>query len=424
MPKRPASEPPGPPPKRLRPNFVPHIKRLSDELFLRIASFLPIIDLTSCQMVSKRFSRIAIDGQIWKALFYRRFVRPRASRIPGVSRAPASSLHYSSRNSRWLEDEGLVRTSATNWKELYKLRHNWNRGICGVSEIDITANALPPPIPPLLVRLHEGVVFTADLTRGLRAWKLRRNSEEILIASGDLYQGSADLDAYGAPTAMAVDEDSNTKKAVNIVVGFERGGFGVYQLDMSRSSSTFTLRYIHPRNNLSPGNSSHGPMITSIAYCTPCLLTMTASQVFTVYRFTGSADIGEGKDIPDAHSRMMHAPKILSSLRSHTVWPPLSLSLRRSAQNSVIACIVYAFPLYVAGWSVGIQELRFSDDADRVMDSRIATAVPSGFNPLSATAGSSPASSPTSRSGTGSRSQSLTNTTPLAQPTCLSYAHP
>lgn len=165
MPKRPVSEPSEPPPKRLRPNSIPHIKRLSDELFLRIASFLPITDLTSCQMVSKRFSRIAIDGQIWKALFYRRFVRPRASRIPGLSRAPASSLHYSSRNSRWLEDEGLVRTSATNWKDLYKLRHNWNRGICGVSEIDITANALPPPIPPLLVRLHEVREFTSTLWR-------------------------------------------------------------------------------------------------------------------------------------------------------------------------------------------------------------------------------------------------------------------
>lgn len=153
MAKRRALEPLEPLPKRLRPNFIPHIKQLSDELFLRIASFLPITDLTSCQRVSKRFSRIATDGQIWKALFYRRFVRPRASRIPGALRAPPSSLHYSSRNSKWLEDEGLVRTSETNWKELYKLRHNWNRGICGVSEIDITANA--PPIPPLLVKLHE-----------------------------------------------------------------------------------------------------------------------------------------------------------------------------------------------------------------------------------------------------------------------------
>lgn len=270
-------------------------------------------------------------------------------------------------------------------------------------------------------------MFTVDSARGLRAWELRKDSEENPIASANLYQGSVDLKVYGAPTAIAVDEDSDVKKTVNISVGFERGGFGVYQLDMTRSSSTFTLSYIHTRNNSSPGNSPHGPMIISMACCMPYLLTMTASQLFTVYRFTGSADINidESKDIPDARDRMMHVPKILSSLRSHTVWPPLSLSLRRSAQNSVFACIVYAFPLYVSGWSVGIQELRFSDDADGVMDSRITTAVPSGFNPLPASiTGSSPAISPAQRSGTGSRSQLLASDTPLAQPTCLSYTHP
>lgn len=272
------------------------------------------------------------------------------------------------------------------------------------------------------------MVFTVDSAHGLRAWKLRRDSEESLIASADLYRGSLDPSKYGAPTAMAVDEDSDTKKAINIVVGFKRGGFGVYQLDMARSSPTFTLHYIHARNNSFPGNGSHGPMITSMACCMPYLLTMTASQLFTIYRFTGSADIDidESKDIPDVRDRMMYAPKILSSLRSHTVWPPLSLSLRRSAQNSIIACIVYAFPLFVSGWSVGIQELRFSDDVDGVMDSRIATAVPSGFNPFSATTTTepSPASSPAPRSSTGSRSQLLATDTPLSQPTCLSYTHP
>ncbi|KAI5841466.1 hypothetical protein DFP73DRAFT_555865 [Morchella snyderi] len=424
MPKRPASESPEPSSKRHRPNVVPYIKRLSDELFLRIASFLSISDLTSCQRVSKRFSRIATDGQIWKALFYRRFVRPRASRIPGVSRAPPSSLHYSSRNSRWLEDEGLARTSATNWKQLYKLRHNWNKGICRVSEVDISANEplppLPPPVPPLLVRLHEGMVFTVDSTHGLRAWKWR-NLKKSPIANADLYQSSLDPGSYGAPTAMAIDEDCGAAKVVNITVGFEKGGFCVYQLDMEMSSSTFRLRYIDPRNGPPPGNSSHGPMIISMAYCTPYLLTMTASQLLTAYRFEGSDDIeiDGSKGSAEDRERMMHAPKILTSLHSHTVWPPLSLSLRRSAQSSVIACIVYAFPLYISGWSVGIQELRFSDDADGVHDSRIATAVPSGFNPVP---NLSPASPPAQ--SVGSKSHSQANDVPLAQPTCLSYTHP
>lgn len=141
--------------KRHRPSFVPFITRLSDELLLRIASFLPVNDLISCQRVSRRFERISCDGQIWKALFYSRFVRPRASRIPGLAREPPSSLHYSSRDSRWLQDEELARTSETKWKVLYKLRHNWNRGSCGVSKINIAGTPLLlPPLPPL-IKLHE-----------------------------------------------------------------------------------------------------------------------------------------------------------------------------------------------------------------------------------------------------------------------------
>jgi hypothetical protein len=156
MSKRPPPESPIQSAKRHRPDIVPHITRLSDELLLRIASFLRVSDLISCQRVSKQFERVAHDSQIWKALFYDRFVRPRAWRIPGLARAPPSSLHYSSRNSKWLQDEGLARNSGTKWKDLYKLRHNWNRGSCSVSEINIAENPPPPPpLPPLMIRLHE-----------------------------------------------------------------------------------------------------------------------------------------------------------------------------------------------------------------------------------------------------------------------------
>jgi hypothetical protein len=164
MSKRPAPEPPNRLPKRRRLDSTSHIARLSDELLLRIASFLHINDLASCQRVSRRLERISCDGQIWKARFYARFVRPRAARIPGLAREPAS-LHYSSRNSRWLQDGELARTSGTKWKVLYKLRHNWNRGSCSVSKINIAEN---PPLPPLMIRLHEvytSPVFWLGLTR-------------------------------------------------------------------------------------------------------------------------------------------------------------------------------------------------------------------------------------------------------------------
>jgi len=136
--RRPSSSSPEPfesAPKRHRPNRTTPILRLSDELFLRICFNLPICDLASFQLVSHRCSRIAVDGQIWKALYYQQFVLPRALRIRGLVRGQLGD--YSSRRSRWLGEEGIAREVGTNWKALYKLRHNWARGSCGVRGIDV-----------------------------------------------------------------------------------------------------------------------------------------------------------------------------------------------------------------------------------------------------------------------------------------------
>lgn len=120
--------------KRHRPNRSTPILRLSDELFLRICHGLSPTDLASFQLVSHRCSRIAVDGHIWKALYYRRFVLPRVLRIRGLGREQVGD--YSSRTSRWLDDDKLVQAEGTNWKARYKLRHNWTQGSCGLRKIN------------------------------------------------------------------------------------------------------------------------------------------------------------------------------------------------------------------------------------------------------------------------------------------------
>lgn len=121
-----------PPPKRIRQYDAPsaHLTRLSDELFVRIASYLNTRDLASFQRVSRRCQRIAIDSQVWRVLFHRRF-SPRSR----LQRPSASSTAISSGP----QDVGY---QYTNWKGLYKLRHNWNAGSCGIREIDITTSEL------------------------------------------------------------------------------------------------------------------------------------------------------------------------------------------------------------------------------------------------------------------------------------------
>ncbi len=131
---------------------------LSDELLIRILSFLQLEHLLSSLPVSRRFHRLASDSQLWKALYYSRFVLPRAMRIPGFRDGAGanSRLHYSGRRALWVDGRqgGLVRELMNagiqphtgeedlrredlNWKRQYKIRHNWSRGKCTVEELRI-----------------------------------------------------------------------------------------------------------------------------------------------------------------------------------------------------------------------------------------------------------------------------------------------
>ncbi|KAI5787208.1 hypothetical protein EDC01DRAFT_617762 [Geopyxis carbonaria] len=440
-------------------NTTSHITRLSDELFLRIVHHLSTRDLAAFQVVNKRCARIAVDGQVWKALYYRRFVRPRASRIPGVLRdAGNGKLHYSSKNSRWLEEDDVARSTGTDWKRLYKLRHNWSIGSCGINTIDISGTGYK--FTPSL----QGILFTADASRGLCAWRVR-GTQDSLIAEGNLYKfreeepdGLFPAEVVGTPTALAVDEESGiagSEGTINVTVGFSNGGFQIHQLDMvSEKLPVFRLRYIHKETGIL---GIRPRAITSMAVLGPYISTMR-SQTWTIYDFSQSSDrsshplAGAGQiapqAIPTTRYRMMpsllHAPQILESLESCTSWPPLSLSLRRSVNRCILASIVFTYPLFGTGWSVGIQELRFSTSysgrgSNRTLleGSRIAATTKPGFSPIinsprsfsaAATSGSSSPISGSNQArgcdGPGSWHGSQQEDPPLARPTSLSYCHP
>ncbi|KZF20712.1 hypothetical protein L228DRAFT_284656 [Xylona heveae TC161] len=391
MPKRPREDVDdlSRPAKRSRFSSFDKISPLSDELLLRIFSNLPISTLALCQRISHRFYDIAGDSQLWKSAYYTRFVRPRASRIPGIRDhgSTAGSLQYSSKVSRWLDDHELVKSgSQTNWKRQYKLRHNWSRGSCDVREIQVAER---PCAPPLLVRLHQGIVFTVDLTCGLRAWTVKGNHKLLAIVA--LRRGTPDGPGNIAPTSMGVDVQDSNPDLVNVAIGFEDGQFSIYAL--KKSAGKFIHRFSH-------APSSAG-MISAIAFAAPYLLAMTEGQLLSLYRF--SLDSAQQPEL------RMEAPHLLCSLQSHTVWPPLSLSLRPSSQN-ILASIAYALPTYPSGWSVGLQELRLTLDGE-IKESRIASAVEQGFQSLSMS------------SAAASFSSTLTDQMP-SKPTSLSYSHP
>ena len=334
---------------------------------------------------------MAGDSQLWKARFYNRFVRPRASRIPGIRdrEQSATSLHYSSKLSKWLDDEYLVkRGSATNWKRQYKLRYNWSRGSANVSETQLGEY---PPKHPMLLRLHEDIVVTADSVAGLRAWLLKGNDR--LIATRPICTDEQNRTA--GPTSLSIDRVQSRKDRVNIAVGYDDGSFAIYTLQ--RNERRFACRYVHA--------PSRNGKINTLAYTSPYLMTMTEAPILSLYRFghepdeissnfetpsdrvgnmdsfsTGAPsrdvdDVAAGAGENDAEvddDEMAWPPTLISSLRSQTVHPPISLAIRASA-TSVVASIAYAIPDLTSGWSVGLQEIRITPEG-AIVDSRTASA--------------------------------------------------
>ena len=359
---------------------------LSDELLIHILQLLPLETLVQCQRLSRRFYTLAGDSQIWKNIYYTRFVLPRALRIPGIRNASRDdALNFSSRRSLWLGEDALVNPvdgKKTNWKGQYKLRHNWSIGACEIQEIHV---ADQPAVLSTQVKLAEKVVVTADKDEGLRAWNLK---DKGLIAK-HLLEGDV------IPTCLAVDE-LHSKSGLGIAVGYMDGGWGIWRLDTK--DKKFVPAYKHPE-------SSNGKL-GAVAYAYPYILTITDSQCLSLYTFSCE------KDPELSHVDLSSTPRLLVSLQSHTSWPPLSLSLRPTSSH-LIASIAYTLPVYPHGYSVGIQELHLSPLTGYITSSRLASALPQGFTSLS---------SPASRSPRDNSFSSIEY--PSAPPTSLSYAHP
>lgn len=393
---------------------VDRLSKLSDELLVRILSFLPVSSLLTSQRqvwpeqphvvltdksrICKKYSQLAVDSELWKAAYYRTFVLPRASRIPGIKNPGAHDrLHYSSRLSRWLDDGALVKQGAnTKWKQQYRLRHNWSRGKCVVSEI--VASKRTPELP-LLVMLSNRTIFAADSIEGLRAWSVD-NERELLAATNF---NAITVEGLQLPVSMAIDSNDKTEKSERVVLGFENGSFSIYAL--RRDKRRFDLLFNHPA-------SSNG-MLSALAISSPYLLTMTEDHLLSLYVFDETEDNEDGRLDP---------PRLLYSLRSHTAWPPVSLSLRTTA-TSMTAAIAYSLPTYLSGWTVGVQELNLSHKGE-LLGSRLATAADEHSFTLSAyRSDPSPSTRPPSPSPHLSE-RSLASTTSNSKPTSMSYSHP
>ena len=289
----------------------------------------------------------------------------------------------------------MRRGGRTNWKRQYKLRHNWSKGSCAVDEIQVAEQA---PVPPFLVQLHDGMIFMADQTDGLRAWSSkgeRKMQAQSLFAERN----------QGPPTALGIDSHGDLPNITRVIVGFENGTFGLYTL--KHGEDHFVPQYNHEP-------SSNG-VVSAVALTYPYAVTMTATQRLSLYRF-------REQSVDKRNSETLDAPLLLHSLKSNTVWPPLSTSLRLT-ESTIVVSIAYALPTYLSGWTVGLQEV-WIDRAGQLLKSRLASAIDQHYRPLAFS--SPPMVHHLPMPGPGSLATSTTMELRHihSKPTSLSYAHP
>lgn len=350
----------------------------------------------ACRL-SHRYRSLAADNHLWKALYYSKFVYPRASRLPGIRNLDdrSGNVQLSSKPSKWLDEEHLVAPGKqTDWKSQYRLRHNWSKGNCAVSEIEI---AVETRVPPVVVQLHDGVIYIADAD-GLRAWSAK--DDRKLLAHHPVTTRKRRI-----PVSMGIDMQERQDSMSRLIIGFENGSFDLYTLD--KRAGRFYDSYQHPP-------STNG-VITAVSMTWPYVITMTATQILSIYRFEQGCENA-------AHDGILTAPTLVHSLRSRTALPPLSTSLRSTTQGFIVA-IAYTVPTYLSGWTVGIQEIHFDRDGN-LIESRLASAIEAHYRSMSHTV------SPMVHHLVGPTPPHVAMSTALelrqihSKPTSLSYTHP
>lgn len=249
-----------------------------------------------------------------------------------------------------------------------------------------------------MVRFHDAILVTVDSVTGLSAWSMK--GENRVLATMAL-PGSQD-ENIGTPTALAIDTSNSGSGTINIAIGFSDGVLSIYHFMVEQQN--FLRRYA----NIS---TSHGA-VRAIAYSSPHLLAMTDAKLLSLYYLNQTSGIQERRT-----EQLM--PRLLSSLKSHNAWPPFSLAIRSSSTN-VFASITYAMPTFLAGWSVGLQELRLTSDG-KILESRLTSAVNHEFTLSS---DSQPRFPPLMTNSSSRSHHARESGVFFTKPTSLSYTHP
>ncbi|KAK7902395.1 hypothetical protein LTR67_002040 [Exophiala xenobiotica] len=326
--------------KKSRTGSRRNLLDISDEILLRVLSFLPVKDLLRTESVSRRFRSLATDREIWKANYYDTWIDPRARRLPAVK--TEEEARQRTKIARWLEHGQKLRDGpAVDWKRQFKVRSNWAAGTAKVQEVEVAH----PPTPPVIAKVYKGIIFTFDRLSGLRAW--------LASAGTRTLKAQLRLEAATAATCMAVDALCG---AVHVLLGFEDGTFSTY---LFQDAGGF--------EQISTQQTADGPLM-AVALAMPWAMTVSKTKFLSLYDLAGKKE----EDGSEA------SLEPVTRLQSDASFSPVSLALRRTPSR-IIATVAYAFNRLHSGWCMGLQEIMLSTNGT-LLNSRLTSTIETPFD--------------------------------------------
>lgn len=193
-----------------RRNHQP-IQTLNEELLLQVFSHLSLPNVCEVLLVCHKWHRIGSDNKIWRDLYYANFFKKHRFQT-------TLSIGY----------EGQP---GADWKSLYKLRFNWNRGVCHVKSIKFSADSASSKTvskyPKILMASRNRIVVTFNSRYEMEVWSSHDN---VCLARGrvkDWLHVGMKLKDLGNATVIIV----NPVGALKLCVGFDTGSFLVVSLE-------------------------------------------------------------------------------------------------------------------------------------------------------------------------------------------------
>ncbi|GBC07490.1 hypothetical protein RclHR1_00750024 [Rhizophagus clarus] len=230
-------------------------------------------------------------------------------------------------------------------------------------------------------------------------WRAGKQNEHIdTLRSGVLHKAITAQKSKFPITITCLKLDSNEGKddteTHKLVAGYSNGGFTIWEIDSLERSNNDVGKWRHREIYTLPMISSHRMPYTrsqliACALHFPVLVTCTEDFELSIYFIDCKSDANtlssDEKLIEQVECRLVH------QLRSFVCWAPVEISvecitgssqytsINYDTQDSWKAVVAYSVPLYGGGWTVGIQEIKFS--ATRLISTRHCSSLPS-FIPI------------------------------------------